>query len=467
MSGYVTLDGTADHVLTADKALLDITGDLDLICLIALDDWTPATTQNLIAKWNTSNLSYRMYVSTTPRLFLSHTTDGSTEIPNSSSILPAWTDGSAVWLRVSLDVDAGASDYSVTYWYSTDPIGTAIGSVSWTTLGGDDNPAGTTSVFSGTADLWLGEAEAGGGASSGKLYGAWGYSGIPSTPGDPPSGTPAFSIDFRQKNYPYFISLDGTDDYVETSDKAQLDITGDIDIIALVAMQNWSDATNRELVWKYQASTQKAYRMYWTSGGQIGWRHSTDGSADDGFQVGNVISGSLTNGSPAWLRAHVDVSAGDYYYWYSLDDPTTAVGSVSWSSAGSDLSIGSTSIFASTSVLDVGGRSSGTDIGTQGQLFGAWVYNGIPSTPGDPPSGTLVAVYDPRTLDMTSDGLGNTWTKNGGATWGRWLDDQTNEWTLSGDAFWTAPGSFLASLLISNQGLRSPNRKLLLSERKV
>jgi lysophospholipase L1-like esterase len=65
--------------------------------------------------------------------------DGTTlRAPGSSSAIP-WVDGTAIWLRVFLDVDNGSSQYTVTHYYSTD-------GVTWTTAGTLTGATGVTTV---------------------------------------------------------------------------------------------------------------------------------------------------------------------------------------------------------------------------------------------------------------------------------------------------------------------------------
>lgn len=67
---------------------------------------------------------------------------------------------------------------------------------------------------------------------------------------------------------------------------------------------------------------------------------------------------------------------------------------------------------------------------------------------------------------VASSWRGGSVTLNLGAN--TFTDDQAQTWTWTGsDPTQVPDGTFAASLLASNQGLRTPNRNLLLSERKV
>src|SRR5690606_15840714 len=68
---FVVLSGASgEYVSTPDAAALDITGDIDIRCKLALDAWVPATHHTLIGKWDSAsdNCSYQLAVNTSRRL---------------------------------------------------------------------------------------------------------------------------------------------------------------------------------------------------------------------------------------------------------------------------------------------------------------------------------------------------------------------------------------------------------------
>jgi len=179
---YGWLPGTAGNYFSVpDEAALDIVGDIDIRCKVALTDWTPDAVVMLIAKDNTTNQrSYELFVMpTTGTLRLAWTSDGSTLIQIESTAAPVVADGEVLFVRATLDVDNGGN-YLVRFYTSTD-------GTSWSQLGADVNGAGTTSIFPSTTGIVFGE-RAGVLSMSGKFYAAQIYSGI--------AGTKVLDIDF-------------------------------------------------------------------------------------------------------------------------------------------------------------------------------------------------------------------------------------------------------------------------------
>lgn len=177
--GYIYLPGIATYFLSSpDEAALDITGDIDIRCKVALDDWTPTSNNNLIAKNDTNNYSYVFGVlggASTGKLYVGWTTGGITELTAVSTIANTITDGQSKWIRVTLDVNNGAGGRTAKFYTSDD-------GTNWTQLGSDVITAGTTSIFSGTGTLRIGSFSAlGTTVTKGKIYAASIRNGIDGT----------------------------------------------------------------------------------------------------------------------------------------------------------------------------------------------------------------------------------------------------------------------------------------------
>lgn len=139
------------RIYTADKASLDITGDIDIrweMDMRATRDYS----QFIIGKYLTTGdaRSWLVYVSKEGRIVLGHTTNGlfATFVfkTSTSALVPEQETRKAY--RVTLDVNDGAGN-RVYRWYTSDHIdGT------WT-LVDTETVAGTTSIYSSTATLTL------------------------------------------------------------------------------------------------------------------------------------------------------------------------------------------------------------------------------------------------------------------------------------------------------------------------
>ncbi|MFJ4847532.1 hypothetical protein [Streptomyces sp. NPDC088733] len=145
-SNLLWLTGGTDRARATDTAALRLTGDLDIRFEAQLDDWSGIPfALDLVGRWGTpSNKSWRV-IAFQGRIWFYWTTDGSTEILKQSTASPLIPPSGRIAIRVTLDVNNGASGNTVTFYTSDSINGT------WTQLGNPVVTAGTTSVFAGTA----------------------------------------------------------------------------------------------------------------------------------------------------------------------------------------------------------------------------------------------------------------------------------------------------------------------------
>ncbi len=147
---------------TADKASLDITGDIDMRIDAEADDWYGRMGHILAAKYNATGNQRSWVFGTTPTGYLQFawSTDGtSTNRIAVTSTVPIATIGRQVF-RVTLDVNNGAAGNTATF-YTGDTVGGTF-----TQLGSAVVTSGTTSIFSSTANLEVGSYNDGGGRGS-------------------------------------------------------------------------------------------------------------------------------------------------------------------------------------------------------------------------------------------------------------------------------------------------------------
>ncbi len=149
---------------------MDITGDIDLRAKVALDDWTPAATSNLISKNQAGAVSYYLNVQTTGALRLMISLNGTAETIATSTAVNTIPDGTTKWVRATRVAATGV----VQFFTSDDGL-------TWTQLGTD---VSTTSgnIAATTAFLEIGTTGFGGGAGfRGKFFRAQVLNGINGT----------------------------------------------------------------------------------------------------------------------------------------------------------------------------------------------------------------------------------------------------------------------------------------------
>ena len=251
---YVYLPGVASNYLsTPDAAALDITGDIDIRVRVALDDWTPAATSALAAKWLAADSAWVLVVNTDGTLAFTWSANGTAIVATAaSSVATGITDGAVKWIRATLDVDNGAAGSAVKFYTSDD-------GTTWTQLGTTVTTAGTTSIYNSSRPVHVGHQTTTSNPATGKFYRAIIKDGI--------DGTTVLDIDCSvitsgaatsftattgqtvtvnrgtagRKSVAVVAPcwLLGTDDYMEVADNALLDFDADDDFTVLAVVRQW------------------------------------------------------------------------------------------------------------------------------------------------------------------------------------------------------------------------------------
>ena len=170
---YIFLPGViASYLNRADVAAIDVTGDLELRIRIAPDSW--GAFRRLIGSNGFGSSSYWWEVNSDGEQVLNWH-DGTTTHALTATAANGITDGDVMWLRVTLDVDNGASGHTATFYKSTD------GS-SWTQVGDPVTDTGTTQIRNSSSILEVGSLSFGGSVSTpARYYQARVYNGIGGT----------------------------------------------------------------------------------------------------------------------------------------------------------------------------------------------------------------------------------------------------------------------------------------------
>lgn len=152
-----TTESSHSGTWSTDKAAYDITGDLDVRIEVTALDWTPQYGMFLASKNRTfgltsSNMSWTFFLTFDGKLQLQWSPDGTFGSIKSaaSSVATGFTDNTRHALRATLDVNNGASGYTVTFYTASDINGT------YTQLGSTVTATPTTSIAATAADLEVG-----------------------------------------------------------------------------------------------------------------------------------------------------------------------------------------------------------------------------------------------------------------------------------------------------------------------
>lgn len=153
---------------TPDSVALSLTGDFDFRVRLAMDDYTPAATGHIITK-RVAVWSFRFEVTTGGNLKLWWSEDGSATKNETSSVATGLTDGTIAWIRVTMDVDNGASDSDIKFWTSTTDTNDHT-AVVWSQLGTTQNSGAATSIHDSADEVEFGGA---GGTNANPIIGAY------------------------------------------------------------------------------------------------------------------------------------------------------------------------------------------------------------------------------------------------------------------------------------------------------
>lgn len=146
-----------DHTSTPDNAALDIVGDIDVRLDATLSNWMDATdgldTVEMIGKFTFAGGGRSWVLGTRfNRLYFEWSADGTATFAASSTAdvpLPA---SGRMAVRVTMDVDNGASGRTITFFTAPTMAGP------WTQLGSTVVQSGTTSIFNSTTVVKIGDA---------------------------------------------------------------------------------------------------------------------------------------------------------------------------------------------------------------------------------------------------------------------------------------------------------------------
>jgi hypothetical protein len=359
-TNYVWLPGTSGSFLsTPDAAALDVT-DLDIRFRVSMEDWTPASAQGLVTKYETAGQrSFFVWISSSGNVVVYWTPDGSTTNAKQSTVATGFTDGTTHWLRVVLDVSNGGN-HDVLFYTAADA---AAEPSSWTQLGTTVTTAGTTTLFAGTSELRVGAAS--GTFLAGSTYRTILKDGI--------AGTTVLDVDTsvitdgsattftEQSSNAATVTINrstsgrkavcvtqpvwalGSDDYMEVADNALLDMGASDSFTVLAVVRQWgTPASFGRFMGKYASS--------------VGWLLLNNSTTNAQYFLINDGAGQVVGGTPTALTAGTLGVIGGVRNVTTDRVQTIQNGTIHTGSVDT-----STGTLANASVLDVGRNPGGGD----------------------------------------------------------------------------------------------------------
>lgn len=202
--------------------------------------------------------------------------------------------------------------------------------------------------------------------------------------------------------------------YASTPHHASIALTGDLDVRALISLDDWTPSVQMGLVGKWTLTgNQRSWLFAIGTGGNLQFYTSTDGTASVLTSSDNAIS--LAAG-PLLVRATIDVNngaSGRTITFYTATATATGIQTGPWTTLGPAKIVATAiTLFNATSApLEVGSWNVGANSNMIGITHQMQLRSGI--------DGTVVAnpAFDAQATNTTSfaDSAGRTWTVSGTA----------------------------------------------------
>lgn len=185
-----------------------------------------------------------------------------------------------------------------------------------------------------------------------------------------------------------YLSLPGeSGDYASTPDATALDITGDIDLRAAVAMDDWTPGGTQILMSKWDSGV-GGYRIALRDNSDLLFRW-TDSGGTNRFERSAPVSGRVDDGGILLVRVTLDVDngAGGYEvaFYTKASTPSEAasdiVDNTGWDSLAADSGTGGSTTSIGTSSVDLAVGASPTGFASiAGKVYAAAILDGIDGT---------------------------------------------------------------------------------------
>lgn len=198
----------------------------------------------------------------------------------------------------------------------------------------------------------------------------------------------AFAADPLDATYAKGVCNGSANSYFSTPDAASLDVAGDLDVVARVAMTDWTPTAEQTIAAKWTTtSNQRSWKLSVLSTGVVRLSWSANGSAST--DIDSTVAPTFTNGTTYWVRATLDVANGSAGYdvqFFTASD--REIEPLAWTALGSTVTTaGTAALFDSSAALTVGAIDAGGSAVLAGDVHRVLVRNGI--------GGTVVGDFNP------------------------------------------------------------------------
>jgi hypothetical protein len=372
------------------------TGDIDNIAYIEPASWASAGYMIVSAKRPSANiLESQLFINNLSTGTLAYAwSEGGTPRSALSTVATGFTAGTGAWIRATTTQNGANRD--IRFYTSREHWSTGIDSINWTQLGATVSVA-TTTVQANTHQMQIGFDSAGNVFNGmirrfvmrSSIGGPVVYDFAPSVA--PDLATAFTSSDSRvytvvkttgsDTNDPTRLVYEGskyvyltgvTGNYISTPDSATVSVTGDFEIMARIAANDWTPSGAGSIASRYlTAGNQRSFRFLLETTGLLNLGVSPDGIVNNAFTSTAAVP--FADRQSGWVRVTRRSSDGRIQFFTASD--SDAVPS-SWTQLGADVTGTTGALFDGTAELgigawDVGGGNMFTGVVRYVQLLGS------------------------------------------------------------------------------------------------
>ena len=346
---YVYAPGTAGNVIeTPSSTQNQVTSQtLDLRVRVSLTDYTQASRQTLLAKWQTSNRGWSFQwdnlTAASPRLSFWASADGTTYTAATATAAIPFANNSTYWLR------ALKSGTTVTFFYAPDQ---SVEPSAWTAVGAAQTVPAT--MYASTAPLTVGAQATGVSPLTGRVYTSVVRTGTTTAVANrfDPASCDQYALVCAGANgeswnitratsgaqvalvtRPTLLLSSATQSSLRTASSSTLDIGSSADITVVLVARVYNTPSNSYLVGRLDPA----------QGSTPGWALKTTGvqgqveaTATSSTATLAYAQNALTSGKASTLVARFEPGFKRVTSWVD-STKVTSTGSVSWSGISSTL----------------------------------------------------------------------------------------------------------------------------------
>lgn len=145
-----------------------IINDITIYLKVSLDYWIYGLSQTFVAQWSGGNKNWLFGIDGSGDLYYKYSTDGSAEVIKTIASSTIFVDGHTYWIKVTHDVDNGASGNDVIFYYALNEDIVPDGR--WMKIGSTQTTAGAVTRYESTSNIEIGSNSGGSDVAGGVIY---------------------------------------------------------------------------------------------------------------------------------------------------------------------------------------------------------------------------------------------------------------------------------------------------------